>query len=42
MDYKKDLEPFFKELDAKKEVWKNNALNSPSMYEYLRDTFYEK
>jgi hypothetical protein len=42
MDYKKDLEPFFKELDAKKEVWRNNALNSPSMYEYLRDTFYEK
>jgi len=42
MNYKNDLEPFFRELEIKKEIWNSNALKSPTMYEYLRDTFYEK
>jgi tryptophan halogenase len=41
MNYKVDLDPFFKELDIKKQIWAKNALESPTMYRYLKETFYE-
>lgn len=39
-NYKKDYQQFFEAMDARKERWKNVAINSVSMSEYLKNTFY--
>ena len=41
MDYKKDLNMYFYELDKKRLAWENNALLSPTLYEYLKNRFYK-
>jgi tryptophan halogenase len=41
MNYKKDLSTDFIHLDEKRIIWNNRALNSPTMYEYLKDKYYE-
>lgn len=40
IDYKKDFDIYFKILDTKKEIWSTNALNSPTLYEYLKNKYY--
>ena len=41
MDYKKELNMYFIELDKKRLAWENNALLSPTLYEYLKNRFYK-
>ena len=42
MNYKIDLDPYFKELDIKKDSWNKKALESPTMYEYIKNNFYNE
>jgi hypothetical protein len=40
MNYKKDLEPYFNNLDTKKGRWSLSAKNSPSLCDYLKNKYY--
>jgi tryptophan halogenase len=40
MNYKNDLDLYFRELDNKISIWKENALNSPTLYEYLKNKYH--
>jgi hypothetical protein len=42
MDYKKDLVQYFNNLDNKKMIWEQEALTSPTMYEYLKKKYYDQ
>jgi tryptophan halogenase len=42
MDYKKDLVQYFNNLDNKKIIWEQEALTSPTMYEYLKKKYYDQ
>jgi tryptophan halogenase len=41
MNYHIDLHNVFDHLDQKRNTWNERALSSPTMYEYLRDKYYE-
>jgi|688.fasta_scaffold243404_2 flavin-dependent dehydrogenase len=41
MDYKNDLAEYLNNLEIKKGIWESAALNSPSMYQYLKEKYYE-
>jgi flavin-dependent dehydrogenase len=41
MNYKEDLDIYFKMLDEKRNKWKKNAIDSPTMYRYLLKKYYE-
>ncbi len=40
MNYAKDLQPYFDELDHRRKAWEHNALLSPTLYSYLKERFY--
>ncbi len=40
MNYKNDLDSYFRELDSKREFWEKNALNSPTLYNYLKKKYH--
>lgn len=42
LDYEKVFSNSFKSMDDRKKRWEEVAINSPSMNEYLRDTFYRE
>lgn len=40
MNYKNDLDSYFRELDYKIEIWEKNALSSPTLLKYLKEKYH--